>query len=33
MPKVLLRNAEGNYTVARDFTESSVLNTPEIVVK
>lgn len=33
MPKVLLRNAEDDYTVARDFTESSVLNTPEIVVK
>lgn len=33
MPKVLLRNGEGDYTVARDFTESSVLNTPAIGVK
>ena len=33
MPKILLRNKENDYIVARDFTESSVLNTPQIEVK
>lgn len=33
MPKVLLRNARGSYTVARDFVESSELNTPDVGVK
>jgi len=33
MPKVLLRNENGDYIVARDFTESHVLNTPNVGVK
>ena len=33
MPKVLLRNEYGDYVVARDFTESHVLNTPNVGVK
>jgi diaminopimelate decarboxylase len=33
MPKVLLRKKEGDYIVARDFTESSDLNTPHLGVK
>ena len=33
MPKVLLRNEDGDYVVARDFTESHVLNTPNVGVK
>lgn len=33
MPKIILRNGEDDYVVARDFMESSVLNTPAISVK
>ncbi len=33
MPKIILRNDEDDYVVARDFMESSILNTPAISVK
>lgn len=33
MPKIILRNGEDDYMVARDFMESSILNTPAISVK